>query len=148
MRRSSLFLLLVIEVLALFVFENMRALFATLEAREREGIAAVAELQADLYVLRYAQALPSELHGFAAVERLARGENGRQVVIEEGEPLLEVRRSLPDGSGLLFRRPLRSPQLGIQLLRARLHARRHIRAVSGDQGAQHFAAEPSCRHEW
>lgn len=111
-RRSSLFLLLVIEVLSLFVFENMRALFATLEAREREGIAAVAGLQADLYVLRLGRTPPPSSDGFASVSRLARGANGQQVVVsEDGEPLLEVRRLLPDGSGLLFRRPLRSPQL-------------------------------------
>lgn len=112
-RRSSLFLLLVIEVLSLFVFENMRALFATLEAREREGITAMAELQADLYVLRLGRTPPPRSDGFASVERLAAGTDGRQVVAgEDGAPLLEVRRRLADGSGLRFRRPLRSPQLG------------------------------------
>ncbi len=111
-RRSSLFLLLVVEVLSLFVFENMRALFATREARERDGIAAMAGLQADLYVQRLGQTPPPRAEGFSRVERLAKGENGSQAVVtDDGEPLLEVRRRLADGSGLLFRRPLRSPQL-------------------------------------
>ncbi len=54
MRRTSLLLLIIVEVLALFVFENMRAVFTTLE-KASASPHHPSDLQADLHVLRTLQ---------------------------------------------------------------------------------------------
>lgn len=112
-RRSSLFLLLVVEILALFIFENMRALFTTLERNERQAIVAHAELQAEAHILRARRdgKPPGQSPYFDRVSGLRRGETRQELVAADGGLRLEIRKPLPDGRGLLFSRAVRSPQL-------------------------------------
>lgn len=113
MRKSSLFLLLVVEILALFVFENMRALFTTLERNEREAIIAHADLQAEAHILRALRdgQPPGPAKYFDRVTPLRRAETGHELVAGEDGLRLEIRKPLADGRGLLFSRTVRSPQL-------------------------------------
>ncbi len=112
-RRSSLLLLIVVEALALFVFENMRAVFTTLEKNERQAIIAASELQADLFVLRtlQGQSRPGRAKYFDRVLPLARAESGQSIVAVGKELQLEIRKPLGDKSGLLFQKTIRSSQL-------------------------------------
>lgn len=113
MRKSSLFLLLVVEILALFIFENMRALFTTLERNERQAIIAHADLQAEMHILlalRDGQP-PGQSKYFDRVSPLRRGESGQQIVAADNGLRLEIRKPVADGRGLLFSRTVRSPQL-------------------------------------
>ena len=112
-RRSSLLLLIVVEALALFVFENMRAVFTTLEKNERQAIIAASELQADLFVLRtlQGQSRPGRAKYFDRVLPLARAESGQSIVAVAKDLRLEIRKPLGDKSGLLFQKTIRSSQL-------------------------------------
>jgi len=112
-RRSSLFLLLVIEILALFVFENMRALFTTLEKNEREAIIAHADLQAELHLLRALRdgQPPGRSKYFDRVTPLHRAEPDQRLVAADDGLRVEIRKPLANGRGLLFSRAVRSPQL-------------------------------------
>ncbi len=113
MRKSSLFLLLVVEILALFIFENMRALFTTLEKNEREAIIAHADLQAEMHILLALRdgRPPGQSKHFDRVTPLRLAEPGQQLVVDDGELRLEIRKPLAEGRGLLFSRVVRSPQL-------------------------------------
>ncbi len=112
MRRSSLLLLLVVEALSLFIMENMRALFSTLETNERQAIVAHAELQAELHLLRAAPALAPPLRSayFDRVTPLERPQTGRRLFAADDALRLEIRRPLGAG-GLLFTKTVDSPQL-------------------------------------
>lgn len=114
MRRSSLVLLLVVEALSLFLFENMRSLFASLEENERQAITAHAELQAELHLLRAGAGrqgdVPLRSDDFASIARLPRPESGKRLLQADGALRLEIRRPLGDG-GLLFVKEVDSPQL-------------------------------------
>jgi signal transduction histidine kinase len=112
-RRSSLLLLIVVEILVLFVFENMRALFSTLEKNERQAIVALGDAQADLYVLRtlQGQPRPGRAKYFDRVLPLSRPETGSRVIVDGRELRLEIRKPLGPASGLLFQKTIRSRQL-------------------------------------
>jgi signal transduction histidine kinase len=112
-RRSSLFLLIIVEILALFVFENMRALFSTLERNERQAIAALGDAQADLHVLRtlQGQSRPGRAKYFDRILPLPRPETGSRVIGAGRELRLEIRKPLGPASGLLFQKAIRSRQL-------------------------------------
>lgn len=118
MRRSSLVLLLVVEALSLFLFENMRSLFASLEANERQAITSHAELQAELHLLRAGAGLPGRDPAeiplrsayFDSITRLQRPESGKRLTEADGALRLEISR--PSGDrGLLFVKEVDSPQL-------------------------------------
>ena len=113
MRRSSLLLLIVVEALALFVFENMRAVFTTLEKSERQAIIVASDLQAELHILRtlQGQSRPGRAKYFDRILPLARAESGQQIVDAGKELRLEIRKPLREKSGLLFQKTIRSPQL-------------------------------------
>ena len=104
MRRSSLLLLIIIEFLALFIFENMRSLFTSLEKTELQAIIATSDLQAELHVLRtlQGQSRPGRGKYFDRILSLRSGEAGQQVVASGNEKVLEIRKPLGEKSGLLF----------------------------------------------
>jgi signal transduction histidine kinase len=112
-RRSSLLLLIVVEALALFVFENMRAVFTTLEKNERQAIVAASDLQAELHVLRtlQGQSRPGRAHYFDRIEPLSRAESGQSLRAGAEGLRLEIRKPLGKSSGLLFKKTIRSGQL-------------------------------------
>jgi len=113
MKRSFLILVIVVQILGLFVFENMRALFKSLEKNEIAAIIAQSDLQAELYVQKILLRLPQPGREkyFDQVLSLARAENSKQLTLAGQERLLQIRRPLGDGSGLLFKKTIRSPQL-------------------------------------
>ena len=113
MRKSSLVLVIVVEVLALFIFENMRALLTTLERNETAAIIAASDLQAELHVLRtrLSPPQPGMERYFDRIQALPRAESGSQVVAAGSEQRLEIRKPLGPGAGLLFQKTIRSRQL-------------------------------------
>ena len=113
MNRSSLVLLIVIRVLALFIFENMHALFTSLEKNELASFIAYSDLQAELQVQRtlLRQPRPGRENYFDRVLPLPRPETGRQVIAAGKERLLEIKKPLDAASGLLFQKTIRSRQL-------------------------------------
>ncbi len=113
MRKSTLGLAILIEILALFVFENMRALVVTLEKNETAGIISRSELQAELHVLRTLQGMPPQEPEkyFDRVLSLPRPESGQRVFVSGKERHLEIKKPLGAGSGLLFRKSIRSVQV-------------------------------------
>jgi signal transduction histidine kinase len=112
-RKSSLALAILVEVLALFIFENMRALLTTLERNETASIVASGELQAELHVLRvrHAPPLPGMETYFDRIQALPGPESGSRVVAAGGEQRLEIRRPLGADGGLLFQKTIHSRQL-------------------------------------
>ncbi|MBE0665248.1 MAG: hypothetical protein IH584_05440 [Candidatus Aminicenantes bacterium] len=113
MKRSFLILVIVVQILGLFVFENMRVLFKSLEKNEIAAIIAQSDLQAELYVQKILLRLPQPGREkyFDQVLSLPRAENSRQVTLAGQERLLQIRKPLGDGSGLLFKKTIRSRQL-------------------------------------
>jgi two-component system nitrogen regulation sensor histidine kinase GlnL len=113
MRRSSLLLLIIVEVLALFIFENMRSLFTSLEKKELQAVIATSDLQAELHVLRtlQGQSRPGRGKYFDRVLPLQRGAAGQRVIASGKEQVLEIRKPLGEKSGLLFQKTIRSAQL-------------------------------------
>lgn len=113
MNKSSLVLLIVIQVLALFIFENMHALFTRLEKNEVAGFIAYSDLQAELQVQRtlLGQSRPGRENYFDRVLSLARPETGRRVIVAGKERRLEIKKPLGAASGLLFQKTIRSRQL-------------------------------------
>lgn len=112
-RRSSLVLLLVVEALSLFILENMRTLFSTLEKSERQAIVAHAELQAELHLLRAAPGkapLPLRSAYFDHVTLLERPQTGRRLFPAGDALRLEISRPL-GAKGLQFTKTIDSPQL-------------------------------------
>ena len=113
LRKSPLLLLLLVEILTLFIFENMRVLFTTLEKNERESIVAYADLQAELHLLRAPPdgRLPGQATYFDIIMPLRQAESGQRLIADKGALRLEIRKPLADGKGLLFSRTVHSPQL-------------------------------------
>jgi len=113
MRKSLLVLLIVIQVLALFIFENMHALFAGMEKNETAVFIAQSDLQAELVVLKILKGVPRPTRDkyFEQVLPLARPENTRQVIPAGKRQLLLIKKALGPGKGLLFKKTIQSRQL-------------------------------------
>jgi signal transduction histidine kinase len=113
MRKSTLGLAIIIEILALFVFENMRALVVSLEKNETAAVVSRSELQAELHVLRILQGVPPRgpEKFFDRVLSLPRPESGQRVFVTGKERHLEIKKPLGAGSGLLFQKSIRSVQI-------------------------------------
>jgi signal transduction histidine kinase len=111
--KSTLVLLIVVQVLALFIFENIHALMGSLEKKEVAGFIALSDLQAELHVQRTLQGpslRPRESY-FDRILPLPRPEKGQRVIAAGKEQLLEIKKPLGSASGLLFRKVVRSRQL-------------------------------------
>jgi signal transduction histidine kinase len=113
MNKSSLVLLIVVQILALFIFENMHALFTSLEKNEVASFIDASDLQAELQVQRtlLGQSRPGRANYFDRVLSLPRPETGRQVIVAGKERRLEIRKPLGSAAGLLFQKTIRSRQL-------------------------------------
>ena len=113
MKRSFLVLVIVIQVLGLFIFENMRALFISLEKNEIAAIIAQSDLQAELHIQRSLRRLPAagREEYFDQVLPLPGAASSQQVVPAGKDQLLLIRKPLGANSGLLFKKTLRSRQL-------------------------------------
>ncbi len=113
MRKSSLALGLVVMVMALFIFENMRALVATLAKNETAALVTLSDLRAELHVLEARQGLTGyeAAKFFDRIETLPAPETGQTVVQAGKELRLEIRKPLNDHAGLLFHKTISSRQL-------------------------------------
>jgi len=113
MKRSFLVLVIVIQILALFIFENMRALFTSLEKNEIAAIIAQSDLQAELHIQRSLRRLPGPAREnyFDQILPLPGAESSRQVIPAGKKQLLLIRKPLDANSGLLFKKTIQSRQL-------------------------------------
>lgn len=113
MRKSSLALGLVAMVLALFIFENMRALVATLVKNETTALVTQGDLRAELHLLKLRQGLTGDEAAkfFDRIESLPAPETGQTVVRAGKELRLEIRKPLNGHAGLLFHKTIASRQL-------------------------------------
>jgi signal transduction histidine kinase len=113
MKRSFIVLVIVIQVIALFIFDNMLALFKTLEARESAAIIAAGEAQAELHVLKARQRLPLPDPGayFDQVLATEPGPDSTRVLASGKNQLLLLTRRVDAGRSLLFKKTIRSVQL-------------------------------------
>ncbi len=113
MKRSFLILVIVVQILGLFIFENMRALFKSLEKNEIAAIIAQSDLQAELHVQKILLRLPrpGRERYFDQVLSLPGAENSKQVILAARKGCCRSEKPLGDGSGLLFKKTIRSPQL-------------------------------------
>ncbi len=113
MKKSALGVAIIIEVLGLFIFENMRALVTTLEKNEEAAIVSRSDMQAELYILRALQGKPPQgpEKYFDRILPLPRPESSRQVLAGGKEQWLEIKKPLGANSGLLFQKAVRSIQL-------------------------------------
>ncbi len=113
MKKSFLVLVMVIQILALFVFENMRALFTSLEKNEIAAIIAQSDLQAELHMQRSLRRLPGagRANYFDQVLPMPGAESSRRVIPAGKGQLLLIRKSLDGKSGLLFKKTIQSRQL-------------------------------------
>ena len=82
MKKSFIVLIIIIQVLALFVFENMYSLFKNLEKNEIANIIADSELQAELHVLKTLRRLPvpDRASYFDQILPSAPAEDSRQIL--------------------------------------------------------------------
>lgn len=113
MKKSFLVLVMVIEILALFIFENMRALFTNLEKNETAAIIAQSDLQAELHIQRSLRHLPGSgrENYFDRILPLPGAASSRQVIPAGKKQLLLIKKPLDAHSGLLFRKTIQSRQL-------------------------------------
>jgi nitrogen-specific signal transduction histidine kinase len=113
MKKSLVVLVIVIQILALYILENMHSLFASLEKNEIAAIVAQSDLQAELHAQRALQRLanPEGDRYFDQILPQPGGENSRQIIQAEKNQLLLIRKSLGNGSGLLFKKTIGSRQL-------------------------------------
>lgn len=113
MRKSSLALGLVAMVLALFIFENMRALVATLVKNETTALVTQGDLRAELHLLKLRQGLTGDEAAkfFDRIESLPAPETGQTLVRAGKELRLEIRKPLNDHAGILFHKTIASRQL-------------------------------------
>lgn len=112
-KKSFLVLAIVIQVLALFILENMHALFTGLEKQETAAIMAQSDLQAELHVQKILGKFPrpGRENYFDQILPLSAPENSRQVIPAGRNRLLLIKKPLGPRSGLLFKKTIRSPQL-------------------------------------
>ena len=113
MKKSFIILIIFILVSALFIFENMRALFKNLETSETAAIIASSETQAELHVMRSRQRLPNpDLNRhFDQVLLTEPGPDSRQVVMSAKNQVLLLRRQVDKNRSLLFKKTIHSTQL-------------------------------------
>jgi signal transduction histidine kinase len=113
MNKSTLVLLIVIQALALFIFENMHALLGSLEKNEVANIVTLSDLQAELHVQRTLRqpSRRSRENYFERILPLPRPETGQRVIVTGQERRLEIKKPLGSDSGLLFQKVIRSRQL-------------------------------------
>jgi signal transduction histidine kinase len=114
MRKSGLILLIVIQILALFIFENVYALFQRLEVKEREQIMGEAERMGELLVRRHGPDI-GRMQKERYFERITTAPPGsvpsEETRVSESTQSCTVRFPLPDGRTAEFHKTIRSLQL-------------------------------------
>ncbi|HSQ35907.1 MAG TPA: ATP-binding protein [Candidatus Binatia bacterium] len=113
MKKSFIVLILVIQISALFIFENMHSLFRNLEKAETAAIIANTDMQAELHVLktRLRLPLPGRPALFDQVVPVAAAVDSRQIQAAGRERVLLLNKRVDSTRSLHFRKTIRSPQL-------------------------------------
>jgi signal transduction histidine kinase len=113
MKKSFIVLIIIIQILALFVFANMYALFKNLEKSEITNIIAYSEIQAEAHVLKTLQRLPlpDQTNYFDQILPSAPGEDSRQILQSGKKQVLLLKKRLDTSSSLLFKKTIQSSQL-------------------------------------
>jgi signal transduction histidine kinase len=113
MKKSFIILIIIIQIIALFVFENMYSLFKNLEKNEIANIIANSEIQAELHVLKTWQRLPipDQTSYFDQILPIELGEDSRQILQSGKKQILLLKKQLGTSSSLLFKKTIQSTQL-------------------------------------
>lgn len=113
MKKSFIVLIIIIQIIALFVFENMYSLFKNLEKGEIANIIADSEIQAELYIFKTLRQLPISDHSgyFDQILSNKQGKYSRQITKSGKKQILLLRKQLATNSSLLFKKTLQSTQL-------------------------------------
>ena len=113
MKKSFIVLIIIIQIIALFVFENMYSLFKNLEKNEIANIIANSEIQAELHILKTLHRLPipDEAIYFDQILLSELGEDSRQILQSGKKQILLLKKQLGTSSSLLFKKTIQSTQL-------------------------------------
>jgi nitrogen-specific signal transduction histidine kinase/preprotein translocase subunit SecG len=113
MKKSFIVLIIIIQVIALFVFENMYSLFKNLEKSEIANIIADSEIQAELHILKTWRRLPipKQSNYFDQILPGKHSADSRQILSSGNKQTLLLKKQLNAGSGLLFKKTIQSSQL-------------------------------------
>jgi nitrogen-specific signal transduction histidine kinase/preprotein translocase subunit SecG len=111
-KKSFIVLIIIIQVIALFVFENMYSLFKNLEKTEIANIIADSEMQAELHVLRIRRRLPipGRANYFDQVLPGGPGKDSRQIMQSGKKQILLLKKQIDNSSSLLFKKTIQSIQ--------------------------------------
>jgi two-component system nitrogen regulation sensor histidine kinase GlnL len=112
MKKSFIVLIILIQVIALFVFENMYSLFKNLEKIEIANIIANSEMQADLHVLKTLRRLPIPYPAnyFDQILPAEPGKDSRQIMPSGKKQVLLLKKQLDSSKSLLFKKTIQSTQ--------------------------------------
>jgi signal transduction histidine kinase len=115
MKKSFIILIIIIQISALFIFENMYSLFKNLEKSETAAIIAGSETQAELYILKTRLRLPrsDQANHFDQILPGGPGADSRQIEQSGATRVLLLKKQLAGGKSLLFKKTVSSTQLEI-----------------------------------
>ncbi len=113
MKKSVIVLIIIIQIIALFIFENMYSLFRNLEKNETAAIIAASDMHAEVQVLktRLRLPLPERSFQFDQVVAASPGADSKQVLQSGKDQVLLLKKRIDAGRSLLFKKTIRSPQL-------------------------------------
>jgi signal transduction histidine kinase len=112
MKKSFIIIVIVIQILALFIFENMHAIFKNMENAEIENIIEKSEMRADAYLRQYQQhhVLRQDIF-FKQIRLTDKPDHSREIISTEQQQILLLKRAATAESGLLFEKTIQSTQL-------------------------------------
>ena len=113
MKKSFVILIIIIQIVVLFVFENMYSLFKNLEKGEIANIIAISKTQAELQVTKILRQGPlADQPGyFDQIVPCAPGKDTQQILLSGKNQLLLLKKQLDENRGLLFKKTIQSTQL-------------------------------------
>ena len=120
MRRSVIILLVIIQMLALFIFENVHSLFQGLETKEKEQIVRECEWVGELLLNRHGPNIEAMRREgfFDRITFSARHIRTRETIVTGKNQFCTVNLPLPDNRTAEFYKVIRSPHLNsIQYLK-------------------------------
>lgn len=114
MRKSVIILLIIIQMAALFIFENVHALFQGVEVKEKEQIVRECEWMGELLLNRHGPNIePMRREGFFdRITFTARRIQARETIVTGKSQFCTVNLPLPDGQSAEFYKVIRSTHLG------------------------------------
>ena len=113
MRKSVIILLIIIQMAALFIFENVHALFQGVEVKEKEQIVRECQWMGELLLNRHGPDIePMRRKGFFdRITFIARHIRTRETIVTGKNQFCTVNLPLPDGRSAEFYKVIRSTHL-------------------------------------